>query len=174
MRRTRPTFLALLAITAIPAAAQMPARTPRVYATSNVRYPVFYLLHGDGDTGQSWLMAGQANFILDNLIAEGKATPMIVVMPAGHTPRPAGVGAQPVARDPFLDDFAMDVMPYVEKNYRVLPGREQRAVAGLSMGGQQTLLDKYKIRYTYKETDGGHTWPNWRAYLREFTPMLFR
>ena len=126
---------------------RMHVYTPPGYTTGSQRYPVLYLLHGAGDNDLSWLMAGRANFILDNLIAGGKAKPMIVVMPAGHTPPPAGGG--PAATDAFARDFLTDVVPYVEKNYRTLPGRENRAIAGLSMGGQQTLniglsnLDKF-------------------------------
>jgi enterochelin esterase family protein len=220
---------------------RMHVYTPPGYLTSGQRYPVLYLLHGGGDTDESWLMAGRANFILDNLIAAGKAKPMIVVMPAGHTP--AGAGGAPGAPDAFARDLLTDVVPYVERNYRTLAGSQQRAMAGLSMGGQQTLnvgltnldkvsqlgvfssgwfgqdgatafernngavfadpkindriklfwfatgkddfvlpstkaalamLDQHKVRYMYKETDGGHTWPNWRAYLNEFVPLLFR
>jgi len=226
---------------ALDAPRRMHVYTPPGYSTSGQRYPVLYLLHGGGDNDLSWLMAGRANFIFDNLIAAGRAKPMIVVMPAGHTPaRPAGA---PAAPDAFARDLLTVVMPYVEQNYRTLPARESRAIAGLSMGGQQTLnvgltnldkfsqlgvfssgwfgqdgaatfarnnqsllsdpklndrirlfwvatgkedfvmpstkaslamLDQHKIRYTYKETDGGHTWPNWRAYLNEFVPLLFR
>ena len=107
---------------------------------------MLYLLHGGGDNDLSWLMAGRANFIFDNLIAAGKAKPMIVVMPAGHTPATPGAAPAP---DAFARDLLTDVVPYVEKNYRTLPGRERRAIAGLSMGGQQTLnvgltnLDKF-------------------------------
>ena len=115
---------------------RMHVYTPPGYATSGQRYPVLYLLHGAGDNDQSWLMAGRANFIIDNLIAAGKAKPMIVVMPAGHTPNAPG-GAP--ATDAFARDLLSDVVPYVERNFRTLPGREQRAIAGLSMGGQQTL-----------------------------------
>src|SRR5687768_9606572 len=115
---------------------RMHVYTPPGYATSGQRYPVFYLLHGGGDNDLSWLMAGRANFIFDNLIAAAKAKPMIVVMPAGHTP--PGQGGAPAA-DAFARDLLGDVMPYVERNYRTLPSREQRAIAGLSMGGQQTL-----------------------------------
>jgi enterochelin esterase-like enzyme len=227
--------------TALGVARRMQVYTPAGYATSGKRYPVLYLLHGAGDNDVAWLVAGRANFIVDNLIAAGKAKPMIVVMPAGHTP-PAAGGA-PAAPDAFARDFLGDVVPYVERNYRTLPGRENRAIAGLSMGGQQTLnigltnldrfsqlgvfssgwfgqdgavtfernnqalfadaklndriklfwlatgkddfvmpstkaalalLDQHKIRYTFKETEGGHTWPNWRAYLNEFAPLLFR
>ena len=118
--------------------------TPPGYESGRDRYPVFYLLHGAGDCDDSWTSVGRANFILDNLIASGKAKPMIVVMPAGHTnaggggrgAAPAG-GAPP--RDEFGEDFVKDVMPYVEKNYRVIADRAHRAIAGLSMGGGQTL-----------------------------------
>jgi enterochelin esterase family protein len=84
---------------------------------------------------------GRAGFILDNLIAEGKARPMIVGMPAGHTgPFRFGRGRGPAnRRDEFAEDFVNDLKPYVEKNYRVLADRAHRAIAGLSMGGMQTL-----------------------------------
>ncbi|AHG89213.1 esterase [Gemmatirosa kalamazoonensis] len=215
---------------------RMQIYTPPGYATSGARYPVFYLLHGAGDDDRSWLMAGRANFILDNLIAAGKAKPMIVVMPNGSVSRAPGT------RDPYPESFAQEIVPYVERNFRVLPGRDARAIAGLSMGGGHTLaialpnLDRYAyvgvfssgflgpggadsvakayqgamsdprinrlkllwlatgkedfilpttkatlaafdrnhVRYTYKESEGGHTWPNWRAYLYEFAPQLFR
>ena len=114
------------------------------------KYPVFYLLHGSGDCDDAWPSVGRAGFILDNLIAAKKAKPMIVVMPAGHTttstfgggrgaaPEAAAPGAAP-RQDEFYEDFTKDIMPYVEKNYRVLTGRNDRAIAGLSMGGSQTL-----------------------------------
>jgi len=230
--------------TALGISRRMHVYTPPGYATSGQKYPVLYLLHGAGDNDQSWLMAGRANFIFDNLIASGKAKPMIVVMPAGHTPGAAPVGtvSQP-GPDAFARDLMTDVMAYVEKNYRTLTERNNRAIAGLSMGGQQTLnvgltnldkfsqigvfssgwfgqdgaanfarnnqavltdpkindkikvfwlatgkddfvlpstkaslamLDQHKVRYSYKETEGAHTWPNWRAYLNEFAPLLFR
>jgi enterochelin esterase family protein len=99
------------------------------------------LLHGASDSDDSWTSVGRANFILDNLIASKKAVPMVVVMPAGHTSRemfrPPGAG-QPM-RDEFAEDFVKDVMPYVEKNYRVFTDRAHTAIAGLSMGGGQTL-----------------------------------
>jgi enterochelin esterase-like enzyme len=106
---------------------------------------VLYLLHGAGDSDDSWTSVGRANFILDNLIAAGKARPMIVVMPAGHTgpfsfimpTASAKVGG--VGNDKFEDDFLKDVMPYIEKHYRVRTDRPHRAIAGLSMGGAQTL-----------------------------------
>ena len=120
---------------------RMHVYTPPGYEAGSAKYPVFYLLHGAGDSDDSWTSEGRANFILDNLIAAGKAVPMIVVMPAGHTSRemmrPPGSG-QPM-RDEFAEDFVDDVMPYIEKHYRVLTDRANTAIAGLSMGGGQTL-----------------------------------
>ena len=100
------------------------------------KYPVFYLLHGAGDNDDCWTSVGRANFIFDNLIAAKKAKPMIVVMPAGHTT--AG-RFTPGSADEFLKDFSSDVVPYVEKHYRVLTDRKDTALAGLSMGGSQTM-----------------------------------
>ncbi|HKB11885.1 MAG TPA: alpha/beta hydrolase-fold protein [Vicinamibacterales bacterium] len=136
--------------------------TPPGYEAGRERYPVFYLLHGAGDVDDSWTSVGRAGFILDNLIAANKAKPMIVVMPAGHVNGAgAAVGGQvPTAAaqgtpgigpgpDPFIGDFMTDLVPYVEKTYRVLTDRQSRAIAGLSMGGNQTLniaiahLDKF-------------------------------
>jgi enterochelin esterase family protein len=123
---------------------RMHVYTPPGYEAGSEKYPVFYLLHGAGDSDDSWTSVGRANFILDNLIAAGKAKPMIVVMPAGHTgpfsfvmPTAPGGGQAGNAR--FEDDFLKEVVPYVEKHYRVLAGRPHRAVAGLSMGGAQAL-----------------------------------
>ena len=124
--------------------------TPPGYEAGRDKYPVFYLLHGAGDVDDSWTSVGRAGFILDNLIATGKAKPMIVVMPAGHVngagkalgaPAPAAAPSIPQAGQPdlFVQDFVTDLMPYVEKNYRVLTDRQSRAIAGLSMGGSQTL-----------------------------------
>jgi enterochelin esterase-like enzyme len=121
--------------------------TPPGYeASGSQKYPVFYLLHGAGDSDDSWTSVGRAGFILDNLIADKKAKPMIVVMPAGHTSQTQGMGrgAAPAAgapppRDEFSEDFVTDIMPYVEKSYRTINDRAHRAIAGLSMGGSQTL-----------------------------------
>ena len=125
--------------------------TPPGYENGKGRFPVFYLLHGSSDSDDSWLSVGRAGFILDNLIASGKAKPMIVVMPAGHTrpivPRAPGAPRPPA--DEFAKDFLEDIMPYVEHHYRVHTDRHSRAIAGLSMGGGQTLsigiphLDKF-------------------------------
>jgi len=123
---------------------RMHVYTPPGYETNSEKYPVFYLLHGAGDSDDSWTSVGRANFILDNLIAAGKAKPMIVVMPAGHTGPftfggPPAKGGGPAGNARFEDDFTKDIQPYVEKHYRVVADRAHRAIAGLSMGGAQTL-----------------------------------
>ena len=220
--------------------------TPPSYGAGNERYPVFYLLHGSGDSDQSWSALGRAGVILDNMIAAGRAKPMIVVMPAGHT-RPDGQ-ATPESRMEFVHEFLADIMPFVQKHYRVRAERSGRAIAGLSMGGGQTLniavpnLDKFayvgvfsaglsgggagqpsavdawetqnkaaldnaglkkglklvwfstgkddpampntmnavnllkKHGFTpvFQESQGAHTWENWRDYLVIFGGQLFR
>ncbi len=215
--------------------------TPPGYMSGTERYPVLYLVHGAGDSYDSWTSVGHANLILDNLIAAGKAKPMIVVMPFGHTPdRPGG---NMLANTDFGDDLIRDLIPYVDGNFRTLADQQDRAMAGLSMGGSHTLrfglahpeifdhigvfsmglglqgandvaayetandaalkraakdldlvyyaigtddflyntsaptramLDKYGITYVYNESGGGHTWINWRRYLADFAPRLFR
>jgi enterochelin esterase-like enzyme len=127
--------------TALGAFRRMHVYTPPGYETGTAKYPVFYLLHGAGDSDDAWTSVGRAGFILDNLIASGKAKPMIVVMPAGHTSRgtvAGGVVGRSATQD-FVKDFTADVMPYVVKHYRVLTDRAHTAIAGLSMGGTQTL-----------------------------------
>jgi enterochelin esterase-like enzyme len=130
---------------------RMHVYTPPGYEANTTRYPVFYLLHGAGDSDHAWSSVGRAGFILDNLIADKKAKPMIVVMPAGHTrrgPAAAGTGGR-AGTEEFVNDFLTDVVPYVEKHYRVLADRANTAIAGLSMGGNHTLhigvprLDKF-------------------------------
>jgi enterochelin esterase family protein len=126
---------------------RMHVYTPPGYEAGTAKYPVFFLLHGAGDSDEAWTSVGRAGIILDNLIAAKKAKPMIVVMPAGHTNGPnPGVGApapaQPAAAgqpDEFTRDFTTDIQPYIDSHYRVLTGRQNRAIAGLSMGGSQTL-----------------------------------
>lgn len=226
---------------------RMRVYTPPGYEKGNTKYPVFYLLHGGGDDDSGWNTVGRAGFILDNLIAAGKAKPMIVVMPNGSMPMPPSTGMPDAnmmnrMRSLFADEFLKEIMPTVEKTYRVLPTRENRALAGLSMGGFQTLdvtltrpelfdyvgvfssgffgatideaetkyakvlndpsfnknkklfwvsigkddfvmeankktlamLDKHQIKYQYQETSGGHTWVNWRQYLNQYVPLLFK
>jgi enterochelin esterase-like enzyme len=114
---------------------------PPAYEKGAETYPVLYLLHGGGDSDDSWTSVGRANFILDNLIAEGRAKPMIIVMPAGHVSSRMdmrSMGAD-VASDPFSNDLVNDVIPFVEQHYRVVADAPHRAIAGLSMGGVQTL-----------------------------------
>ncbi len=114
--------------------------TPPGYETSeNIRYPVLYLLHGMGDTEDAWTIVGRANLIVDNLLAAKKARPLVIVMPYGHTP-----SAPPDMRSlgnygAFEKDLIEDVIPYVQKNYRVSKDQKDRAIVGLSMGGGQSL-----------------------------------
>jgi enterochelin esterase-like enzyme len=124
---------------------RMHVYTPPGYETGTQKYPIFYLLHGAGDSDDSWTSVGRAGFIIDNLIAAKKAKPMVIVMPAGHTgpfsfERPAtGAPRIPDFNDDFVKDFVGDIMPYAETHYRVLRERKDRAIAGLSMGGAHTL-----------------------------------
>jgi len=115
--------------------------TPPGYESSTATYPVFYLLHGAFDCDDSWSTVGQANAIFDNLIAENKIVPMVVVMPAGHT---GAFGAGPgnnfeMQMKEFAEDFRKDIRPMIESRYRVSNERKDRAIAGLSMGGAHTL-----------------------------------
>lgn len=123
--------------------------TPPDYDWSNARYPVYYLLHGNGETQSGWVMNGRANIILDNLIADRKAEPMVVVMPHGHPVQSASVGPfalVPPAGEPgmlnfrlFTRDLLDQIIPFVERNYRVYTDPDRRAIGGLSMGGFQSI-----------------------------------
>ena len=230
--------------------------TPPGYESGTEKYPVFYLLHGGGGDEDAWSTLGRTCQIMDNLIAQGKAKPMIVVMTNGNPGDAASPGEAPPKKeeDNMEDIFSMgsgvfekslvnDVIPFVDKQYRTLPGRENKAVSGLSMGGMQTmnlafdhtdvfdyfgvmsmgltdpdpsgrtwfqnvdtriknletkgyklywigcgtddflyeaagnLVDKMKennLEFTYRESSGGHSWSNWRIYLSEFAPLLFK
>ena len=115
--------------------------TPPGYdKNTNRKYPVLYLLHGSNDTAAGWVTVGAANYILDNLIADGKAREMIVVMPFGHAV-PYGSPREQAARntDVFEKYLLEDVVPLVESRYRVKTGAANRAIVGLSMGGGQSL-----------------------------------
>ncbi len=218
--------------------------TPPGYEEGKSKLPALYLLHGSGDTEAGWVDVGRANLILDNLIAAGKAKPMIVVMPYGR-PLPdvmliPSAGRGPAnADDLFGNDLLEDVIPYVEKLYRVSAKPDDRAIAGLSMGGGQALriglahldtfhavgafsaaargnpeeafrdffaepaaankklkvffiacgkadglfpssealheaLEKHQIKHQFAPSEEGHVWRNWRNYLAELTPQLFR
>jgi enterochelin esterase family protein len=226
--------------------------TPPGYEANQQKYPVLYLLHGANESDDSWSTVGRANFILDNLIADGKAVPMIVVMPNGHidqTPPNSGAppdpGVPPPPRREFIvfpNEFVSDIVPYVESHYRTIADRPHRAIAGLSMGGAQSLdiafahldwfsaigvfssgvlggnvadwekthlaalddpkqkkglkmiwfstgsddslipvskasvemLNKHGFAVTFQESTGAHTWVNWRNYLYQVAPQLFR
>jgi enterochelin esterase-like enzyme len=221
---------------------RMHVYTPPGYERDRASYPVFYLLHGAFDGDDSWSTVGRAGFILDNLLAAGDAQPMIVVMPDGHTTR-FGAGGRGLNSEDFVREFTADIKPYVEEHYRVRTGRAATAIAGLSMGGAQTLdiafdnladygyigvyssgvfgiadstdwetrhraklddaalkrglslvwfstgkddfliettratvamLERHGFDLSYEESSGGHTWINWREYLTEFAPQLFR
>ena len=228
--------------TALGRTRRMHVYTPPGYEKSRDSYPVFYLLHGAFDGDDSWSTVGRAGFIVDNLLAAGDTRPMIVVMPDGHTARFGG-GAGGLNMADFVREFTADIKPYVENTYRVRTDRASTAIAGLSMGGAQTLdiafgdlssyayvgvfssgvfgiadspdwenahraalddaaakrdlelvwfstgkddflldttkatvamLEKHGFDVVYEESAGGHTWINWREYLAEFAPQLFR
>lgn len=231
--------------------------TPAGYSESKEKLPVFYLLHGGGGDEDAWTTLGRAPQILDNLIASGKAKPMIVVMTNGNPGDAAAPGVAPAKKETagqnnpgsmgsgkFEESLVKDVIPFIEKNYRVISNKDNRAVAGLSMGGIQTMyltnnypetfsyfgvmsmglvdmsrfggkndpeervkgleklkashpklywigcgkedflfqsaqdlrkfLDENKFPHEYRESEGGHTWTNWRIYLSELAPKLFK
>lgn len=111
---------------------QLLVYTPPGYdANGKTKYPVLYLIHGGSDTEETWTKVGRANLIADNLIAQGKAKPMIIVMPYGN------VRPKPMAD--FTKDVVNDIIPFVEENYLVIKESNGRAVAGFSVGGGQTL-----------------------------------
>jgi enterochelin esterase family protein len=129
---------------------RMSVYTPPGYEKSNKRYPVLYLLHGAGGDEEVWVNRGRANYILDNLIAAGKAIPMIVVITNGNPNTLAApldrsytaksndniIGA--MASQKFEESLMKDVIPYIESNYRVIADPDHRAITGFSMGGYQT------------------------------------
>lgn len=117
---------------------RMHVYTPPGYEKMNGPLPVLYLQHGGGDNDAAWTTAGKANFILDNLLADGKIKPMIVVMPMGH-PTPGFFMEPGVDADPYYKQLFTDIMPYIESHYKASAKREHKAYAGLSMGGLQAL-----------------------------------
>ncbi|MCI1647624.1 MAG: alpha/beta hydrolase-fold protein [Bacteroides sp.] len=141
---------------------RMTVYTPAGYDTGNKKYPVLYLLHGAGGDENSWSELGRAAQILDNLIAQGKAKPMIVVMPNGNASQQAAPGiapnsmVKPVLMLPKMMEGSIekafpDVMKYVEKHYRTLKNKGGRAICGLSMGGFQSLYisARYPDKFDY-------------------------
>ncbi|MHC4519413.1 MAG: esterase [Planctomycetota bacterium] len=221
--------------------------TPPGYdGTADRTYPVLYLLHGYSDAEDAWVTTGRANVILDNLIARGRARPMLVVMPLGYGNKEViangwqGLGKPGVFADSnenFRDALLAEVIPQVEKAYRVSTDRTARAIAGLSMGGTQSLFiglnaldrlawigafssgglnpnfdeaypavdetlnaklhllwiacgrqdgligvnrkliewfEEKKVKPTWAETEGGHSFRVWRRYLADLLPLLFQ
>jgi enterochelin esterase family protein len=124
---------------------QVVVYTPPNYESSSDRYPVLYLLHGAGSTETSWTERGRAHVILDNLIAGGALEPLVVVMPFGYAfQREPGAGRGDATenkrqREGFTRDLLEDVIPLIDSTYRVHADREHRAIAGLSLGGGQSL-----------------------------------
>ena len=124
--------------------------TPAGYEESNKRYPVFYLLHGMGGDEEAWLALGRASQILDNLIASGKAKPMIVVMTNGNVSQEAAPGESslgyivptmqlPKTMDGSMEESFPDVVNFIDATYRTVKRKSGRAIAGLSMGGFHSL-----------------------------------
>ena len=120
--------------------------TPPGYEKGNRKYPVFYLISGTTDTEETWFKVGKANVILDNLIAQGKAKEMIVVMPYGNmmngTPNPATMASAEMYTV-FNRELTECIMPFVEANFRTINNRDSRAIAGFSRGGGQSLFAAY-------------------------------
>ncbi len=141
--------------------------TPPGYGQSDEAYPVFYLVSGTTDTEETWFKVGRANFILDNLIAQGKAKPMIVAMPYGDMMMGAPGPSTPEVAEAykrFSHEMMNDILPFVEKNYRVKADRASRAIAGFSRGGGQSL-------YTGFANFDQFAWiGSYSAYL---TPQVF-
>lgn len=104
---------------------------PGFTAAGKTKYPVLYLIHGGSDTEETWTRVGRANLVADNLIAQGKAVPMIIVMPYANV--------RPNAMPDFTKDVINDILPFIESNYPVLTESKNRAIAGFSVGGGQTL-----------------------------------
>ena len=118
---------------------------PPGYEKSSASYPVLYLVHGSGDVPESWVNAGHANFILDNLIAQKKARPMLIVMPAGHA---VPYNSPPALRQQntklFEQYLTQEVIPLIDATFRTAPGAQNRALAGLSMGGGHTIYTGFQ------------------------------
>ncbi len=114
--------------------------TPAGYEKSTQDLPVLYLIHGGGDNDASWPGVGAAGWILDNLLAEGKMVPMVVVMPNGTIPSRDMMGEVPL----FAEDMVQSIIPFIETNYRVRADQAHRAMAGLSMGGMETIETAFR------------------------------
>ncbi|MCW1887542.1 alpha/beta hydrolase-fold protein [Luteolibacter flavescens] len=114
--------------------------TPPGYEDSDQRYPLLVLNHGRGENNRTWTEKGKAHVIYDNLIAEGKAVPAVILMIDGHQPfKDDGTNHHAQAMRAFRSELMEDAIPLVEQSYRLLSGPANRAIAGLSMGGRQAL-----------------------------------
>ncbi len=144
--------------------------TPPGYESSTRKFPVLYLLHGAGGDEEAWMALGRLSQIMDNLIAQGKAKPMIVVMPNGNVSQEAapGEGIRGFYKPQFMENKTMDgtfeaafmdIVNFIEKNYRVIADKKNRAIAGLSMGGFHAL---HISRY----------YPNMFDYIGLFSPAI--
>jgi len=147
---------------------------PGFNPAGNIKYPVLYLIHGGSDTEETWTKVGRANLVADNLIAAGKAVPMIIVMPYGNV-RPA-----PMAD--FTKDVMNDIIPFIEASYPVQADSRHRAVAGVSVGGGQTLnigltnTDKFAYICSYAPYTGTEefqkNFDNWRPDVDKLNNQL--
>ena len=149
--------------------------TPPGYEKNSQRYPVLYLFHGAGDNDATWTAHGRAQFIADNLLAEHKTKPMIIIMPDGHaySGNPTQVSSNLMARnvERFRDDLLQDVMPWIESVYRVKAGRNNRAIIGLSMGGGQSLAIGLKRHDLFGWVGGMSSFlPNAQKVVEEVFP----
>ena len=147
--------------------------TPPGYERNpRLKYPVLYLLHGSGDTEMEWITVGRANLIADNLIAAGRARPLIIVMPSGHVAPPQAPEVKPAElKSRFEADLLKDVMPLIESGYRSLANRRSRAVAGLSMGAFQSLwlaMDHPGLFAWGGILSGGIFWPEDEAAISRY------
>jgi enterochelin esterase-like enzyme len=115
--------------------------TPPQYDNEpNRQFPVLYLRHGNGDNEETWSDLGRAGVILDNLIAQHKAVPMLIVMPNGDTDGSWAGGSSPEGIEMLSQELLTDIIPMIDRTYRVALGRESRAITGLSMGGGQAFM----------------------------------
>ena len=151
---------------------KMNVYTPPGYSKEK-KYPVLYLLHGIGGDETEWQRFANPGQLLDNLVADGKATPMIIVLPNGRAQQNDRAEGDVFRHGPafakFEDDLLKDVIPFIEKNYSVQADREHRALAGLSMGGGQSLNFGLKHLDTFAWVGGFSSAPNTRP-AKELIP----
>jgi len=154
---------------------QVHVYTPPGYEKKSDKFPVLYLFHGSGDNDATWTSVGHAHFIADNLLAQHKSVPMIIVMTDGHalTGNPTRPSTNMITRnvEAFSDDLLQDVMPLVESTYRVKGNREHRAIIGLSMGGGQSLHIGLKHRELFDWVGGMSSYlPDAEKFVPEAFP----